>query len=357
MVTPDGCLPGSDESPAARPPASQPSAQSADGSHVQQLGVAPLADLSGEGRRRIDSLLNRWLIVVRNHPLGVHLFVAVLLIALANAFFLATRSPVPALLASVGLELIIITISLAIPVALTVAALRREFVAIFSLVSSGPAPAAPVLLRFVAEQLDELDESVGDLRINGAMIGQGQVADWLRRRCFAVTSGRYLATDTRVPSEFVTTYDVLLQAHSEYLERTHRSDSVRINVSSTEDLVADRESHPDAFASYVQWHKDHRVTLLHLDNDDALRLAERCRVDTTDWSLWLGEIVIEWKYLPAGLQLRLGFVGELLYRRCYNLIRAAFEDERTALFSVRFPVPGSPVDSTVVPESKYSQPS
>lgn len=321
-----------------------PTAESTSGAHEAHsaglLGVTPLADLAGESPRPIDSVLHRWLIVVRNHPLVVHISVAVLLIVLVDASFLATRSPAPTLLEGVGVEFTIIMVGLAIPVALTIAALRREFATIFSLVAAGPAPAAPLLLRFVGEELNNLGEFVGDLCSQGALIDQAEVADWLRRRCFVVTNGRYLATDSCVPSIFIERYTVLMKAHAEYLNRTGRVDSIRINTASVHDLVADRESHPEAFAKYVKWHEDHKVTLLHLDSTEALELAAANRLDNIiDWSLWLGEAVIAWEYIAAGLRLRLSFVGDYSYRRCYNLMRDIVEHEHTRKFDANFLTP------------------
>lgn len=307
------------------------------GPAVRPLGVSPLADLDGDRPRHVDALLHRWLIVVRNHPLAIHVSVALALILAADVSFLAARSPFPSLLESVGVELLIILIAVAIPVALTVAALRQEFATIFSLVASGPAPAAPLLLRFVGEELNKFDEFVGDLCSQGALIDQGEVADWLRRRCFVVTDGRYLATDSCVPSVFINQYTILMKAHAEYLERTKRLDSIRINTAKLSMLAADHKQHPDAFAKYVDWHKAHNVTLLHLDSDDARELATANRLgDIIDWSLWLGEAVIAWEYIEAGLRLRLSFVGDYSYRRCYNLMRDILAHERTQMLDSDF---------------------
>jgi hypothetical protein len=299
-------------------------------------GVEPLTDISGESAGHINSFLNRWLIIARSHPLAIHISVALLLTLLVNVFFLATRLPVPALLESMGVELTIVLTSLAIPIALTVAALRSEFRTIFSLVASGPGAAAPVLLRFVGEELGELQEHLGDLRTQGALIDQGGVSEWVRRRCFVVTKGRYLATDSCVPSVFLSRYTDLMNAHAEYVKRTGRSDSVRINVSSAAELAADRESHPLAFDTYVKWHQDNNVALRHLDAADALELAGKSRLDhVIDWSLWLGETALAWEYVDAGLKMRLIFVGDISYRRCYQFVRDALDHSHQ--FGTHFP--------------------
>jgi hypothetical protein len=287
-------------------------------------GVKPLTDISGERAGHVDSLLNRWLIVARNHPLVIHLSVALLLTLLVNVFFLATRLPVPALLESAGVELTIVLTSLAIPIALTVAALRREFRMIFSLVASGPGAATPVLLRFVGEELGELQEQLGDLRTQGALIDQSGVSEWVRRRCFIAAKGRYLATDSCVPSVFLSRYSDLMKAHADYVKRTGRRDSVRINMSSTNELVVDRKRNPAAYDRYLEWHRENHVALLHLDATKALELAGKNRLGcVVDWSLWLGETALAWEYVDAGLQMRLSFVGDISYRRSYQFVRDA----------------------------------
>lgn len=113
-----------------------------------------------------------------------------------------------------------------------------------------------------------------------------------------------------------------MRAHADYLTRTHRRDSVRINVAAEAALERDRCEFPEAFREYERWHRDHHVALLRVDQNTALSLARlRHLQDATDWSLWLGEVALAWEYTSAGLRLRLSFVGDHTYRRCYGLLQ------------------------------------
>ncbi len=277
----------------------------------------------------MDSVLNRWLVTVRMHLVAVHFFVAILLALAGNALVFATGLHIPGALETVSLEGLIVVVSIAVPTLLTAAALRREFRAIVALTAAGPGPATPILLRFVSEELEELQDLLGDLRAQGALVDQEGVSDWVRRRCFVATRGRYVSSDSCVPTVFLERYSELMTAHADYLRRTGRSDSARICVASREDILTDYTANPGAVNEYITWHRQNNVGLLHLDKDRAEALAKRRKLaGVVDWSLWLGEVVIAWEYVAAGLRLRLSFAGEPTYKRCYVFLHDVVEAAR-----------------------------
>lgn len=283
--------------------------------------VEPLADLANGTMSGVDSVLNRWLVIVRTHVAAVHIAVAMLLAAMGNAIVFASRIHVPSLLETLSLELVIVVVGLAVPAILTAGALRREFQAILALTADGPGSATPILLRFVGEELEDLQDLLGDLRTQGALVNQEGVSEWVRRRCFVATRGRYVSTDSCAPVLFLERYGDLMKAHADYLERTGRRDSVRICVASREAILSDIALRPELVREYIDWHSRNHVALLYLDDSYAAELAARKRLGgVIDWSLWLDEVVIAWEYLAAGLRLRLSFAGDSTYRRCHAFL-------------------------------------
>lgn len=291
--------------------------------------VVPLAESAPAPVSRIDAALAKWIGFVEAHPVPVHVLVAATLTAIVDLIIVTTRASLPPTLTSVGLEVIIVLASLFVPAIITAVALRREFRVMLQVVDDGPPAAAPVLLRFIREELADLQEQVEDLRTQGALLSQAQVSEWVRRRCFQVTRGRYIASDSCVPSQFVKRYAQYLRAHKEYLARTKDTQSVRINVASDQDLAADRKGDPAAFSAYVNWHMRHDVTLLHLDYHAALRTARQHQLgDVVDWAFWLGELGLSWHYETDGVRMRLTFVGETAYRRAYDYLREVIEEAK-----------------------------
>jgi len=286
--------------------------------------VPPLADIYGEPPGRIDRALNRWITIVRGHIVGVHLATALIITGGVNLVLLVAHPRWPQALETIGTESLIVLVSLAFPVSLTLAALRGELRAILALVADGPAPAAPVLLRFVGEELWELQEIVGDLKTQGVLLDQTGISEWVRRRCFVVTRGRYLASDSCIPSLFLDRYRELMAAHAEYVDRTGLTDSVRINVAAISEIEQDRQERPAEYKEYLRWHREHGVVLLHVDKATAIRLASKHRLaQVIDWSLWLGEVALSWDYGgdADGVRMRVCFIGDHNYRRCYSFLR------------------------------------
>lgn len=289
--------------------------------------VAPLADLAPARSTRTDALLARWLGFVKAHLVTLHLLVAGALTGIADVLISLTRAHLPSAVESLPLEIGVVLVSLAVPVVVTAVALRREFRAMLKVINDGPPAAAPILLRFVTEELAFLQEQVDDLRTQGALLDAEHVSDWVRRRCFEVTHGRYIAADSSIPSDFLKRYRNFLTAHADYIRRTNCEDSVRINVAPTDSLITDSKNNPDRFKEYIQWHQDHGVVLLHFDRVTALNVARRHNLGTTiDWSYWVGELALSWEYEQVGVRMRLIFVGESTYRRAHDFLRDILED-------------------------------
>jgi hypothetical protein len=133
---------------------------------------------------RTDALLSRWLGFVKAHPVTLHLLVAAALTAIADVIISATSAHLPPAVESFPLEVGIVLVSLAVPVVITAVSLRREFRAMLRVIGDGPPAAAPVLMRFVTEELGVLQERMDDLRTEGALVDAAVVSDWVRRRCF-----------------------------------------------------------------------------------------------------------------------------------------------------------------------------
>lgn len=302
------------------PDMAAPDTSTEDGAGTQR-SVEPLADLS-EPTSRVDSILNRWLVIVRTHAAPVHLAVAISLAGLGNAVIFATSIHIPTVLETISLKAVIVLISLAAPAIITACALRREFRAVRMLLAAGPGPATPILLRFVGESLEELRELLGDLRAGGALVDQEGVSEWVRRRCLVATKGRYVSSDSCTPTAFLERYSDLMKAHADYLERTKRTDSVRICVAPKHELLNDLRENPESVRKYVEWHDQNDVGLLYVDSTRAVELAKRRKLaGVVDWSFCLGEVAIAWEYVEAGLRLRLSFAGEATYLRCHAFLR------------------------------------
>jgi hypothetical protein len=233
------------------------------------------------------------------------------------------------------MELAIVLVSVAVPVILTLVTLRRQLQTVMGVVSGGPPEATPILLRFVGEELRELESRVSEVKTTGTLLNQSMASHWVRRRCFAGTTGRHVAADASVPSEFLRHYRDYLQAQDLYVRRTRRRDATRINISDDAALARDAQAHPEAFAEYVNWHREHHVALLHVPSQRALHLAQLNRLeDRTEIGAWVGEVALVWENVPEGIRVRLAFVGETLYDRCVEYLEAVLAEAK------RFPAFG-----------------
>jgi hypothetical protein len=216
------------------------------------------------------------------------------------------------------LEVMIVFVGFAIPIGLTLATLWPEMREIIGIVSNAPSKATPILLCFVSEELKLLGDRIDDTRTRGIDLEGSVVSSWVRDRCFAVASGKYLAADSLVPSRFLALYSEYLQAHRDYLRRTGTVGSVRVNLALTEELLIDASENEEALLAYEKWHADNEVELLHLEGTRAAEIARDVGLEKTiDTAVWEGELALLIEYPDTGAtNLRLGLVDETSYRRC-----------------------------------------
>jgi len=253
--------------------------------------------------------------------------VALFIVAAANIVMARVLHTHLSLGAELGLEAAIVFVGIAVPVGLVLAMLWPEMKEIISIISGAPPRATPFLLRFVSEELKLLGDRIDDTRTRGVDLEGNVVTSWIRDRCFVVASGPYLATDVLVPSEFLALYSGYLRAHADYVKRTGCSTSMRVNVAARDDLWADAQQHPEALATYEQWHLANGVELLHLDCEKARAIARQVGLrETIDFAIWEGELALLVDYRDDGAtNLRLALVDETSYRRCMTFLRQAVE--------------------------------
>jgi hypothetical protein len=273
--------------------------------------------------------LEQGLTKVKAHPAGFPLVLALLIILAANIVLAKMHSHL-SLGTELGLELLILFAAISVPIVLISAILWPELKTIYKVLSEGPAKATPILLRFVREEMRELGEKIADTRSSGIDLPPNVVTPWIRDRCFAVASGNYLTTDVLVPSRFMDIYPDYLRAHRQYIDR-RPNESVRINLASTADLLADSRNNPDAFDEYVQWHTEAEVELLHLDLTRARKIAEQCQLrGTVDFAIWQKEFALLVEYRDSGeTNLRLTLVDEPTYGRCLSFFERVREEARS----------------------------
>jgi hypothetical protein len=287
------------------------------------------------------------LATVRGHPGWFALATALLLIAVANIIVAGILRAHLSFGAELGLEVLIVFVGISVPVGLTLGALWPELKAISSLVSEGPAAATPIMLRFVGEELKLLHDRVADLRSRGIDLELNDVTPWIRQRCFAVSSGRYCATDVLVPSEFVARFVPYLRAHADYVARTRQTDSCRVNIASAEMLERDRCANPDDWETYRKWHTDNGVRLLYLDPGAVGEYAREVGLDgTTDIATWDGDVVLLVEYRDDGeTNLRTAFVGEIWYQRGMSFMQRVVEQAQPFDASLHLKTPSAHVSA------------
>jgi hypothetical protein len=279
--------------------------------------------------RRVSRVLERCLVSVLAHPLPFSLVVSMLVVGIAN-FVLAQMHAHLSLGSEAGVEILILFAAVSVPIVLTLTILRSELKTIYDTLNEGPNKAAPILLRFVSEEIRELGEKIADTRSDGVDLEPWVATAWVRDRCFSVASGNFVATDVLVPSVFMALYSDYLHAHRSYLDDTESCVSARINLASTRDLLRDFKNDPITFNRYQRWHTEAGVELLHLDEIRALEIARQCQLrKTLDFALWEEEFALLVKYRKSGeTNLRLALVGELAYRRCLHFYERALEEAK-----------------------------
>ncbi len=277
----------------------------------------------------LDRLLGRWISVIRRHLVAAHVLVALLLALLADRGVSATLGQHPSLPERLGIELAIVLAAVSVPVVLTLGALRSQFRQIFNLVSDAPGASASVMLRFVSEELHDLERRLDTLRLHGIRLAPTELSDWVRPRCFGATRGRYIAADVCSPSVFMRNYRGYLDAHSTYIETTGQRTTVRVNLCDEDELEHDATAHADAYRSYVRWHDDNEVLLLHLPPRRAASLANDAGLGSTpiDAALWLNELVIRTEFESAEtLRVTIGLVDDPLYRGVCAYLQAVLRE-------------------------------
>jgi hypothetical protein len=280
-----------------------------------------------------DKVLRGWLALVQAHGLTVHLASGVILVTLANLLLVGLVGARPGLAEGIVLEVLIVLAAAAVPASLKAATLRRQFRAISSILSEGPAGATPILLRFISEELRELHERIEDVRSVGKDIIDTDVSNWVRERCFSVTTGRYIGLDECVPSRFLELYSDYLHAQQDYLDRPGSRRSIRVNVADGEALSQDKAANPAAWKWYVEWHENHKVSLRHCERQTAIRLSRQKNLDSViDVAFWEGEmaVLVTYEQDQRLTRLRVYFEGESYYERAERFIDAVIDS------SVRF---------------------
>jgi hypothetical protein len=265
---------------------------------------------------------------VNGHSGWFTFVVAISIIVSANLLMAEVLHGHLSLGAELGLEAMIVVVGIAIPIGLTLATLWPEIRVIVGIVSSAPSKATPVLLRFVSEELQSLSDRIVDTRSRGIDIERSVVSKWVRDRCFAAASGTYVATDSLVPSEFLSLYSSYLASHAKYVGRTGSAGSMRINLASVDDLLVDADVNGEDLREYQGWHVEKEVELLHLDTKRAQAIASDVGLDTTiDLAIWEGEMALFFDYGEDGTtKMRLALVDETSYRRCIAFFDAVREE-------------------------------
>jgi hypothetical protein len=280
------------------------------------------ADGKRSGASRIDRMLAHWLSFMHARKFWVHALGAVAILVIANAVIVGAFGAQLGLGGTLVLEFAIVAVIFAIPIILTGVTLRRPLRRIFDIIANGRGPAILILLTLVSEELKAIESRIGELRNAGADFKLSDVPHWVKTRCFAVATGRYIATDAQVPSAFLAMFDDYLEGHGEYLRRTGCVTSIRVNVASRAELERDRRAHADAWAAYEDWHAKNGVELLYCDHGTALRIArDNSMGDTIDTAFWVGELALLVDYPePDKARLRAALAGELSYQHCADFL-------------------------------------
>ncbi|HET8954380.1 MAG TPA: hypothetical protein VFN18_01845 [Solirubrobacterales bacterium] len=265
--------------------------------------------------------------MVNAHSGWFTLIVAASIIVLVNLLLVGVFHEHLGLGAELGLEAMIVFVGIAIPVGLTLATLWPEMRVIVSIVSGAPSKATPILLRFVSEELQLLSDRIADTRTRGIDLEGRVVSSWVRDRCFAVASGPYVATDSLVPSDFLSRYSSYLVSHKKYIERTGCRNSVRINMAPADDLRLDAEMNEADLRLFQGWHDENNVELLYLSREKAQAIADEVGLENTlDVAIWEGEMALLFDYANSPTtKMRLALVDETSYRRCTAFFAAVRE--------------------------------
>ncbi len=264
----------------------------------------------------------RWLRLVRGHLVAAHLAITAFTFVAFNVIFLWTNSHL-SLPEQFGLELAGALVSLLIPTALTAVALRHEVSLVFGILEGVPAHQVGLWLRLVKEELVDLKNNLDDLRFGGERLESAKASEWVARRIFAITRGRYVGIDNTLPSRFRGLYDDYLNAQLAYLSRTAQASSCRIFILEPSDLEQDGKSSPDDIRWLRDWHDTNKVRLVFCTPQDAAECADRLGLDVyLNIAYWDSEAALLWLYERDVnyVRLRLALSGENSFRKCHDYV-------------------------------------
>jgi len=255
----------------------------------------------------------------------------------------------------VGIEVLIVIISAAIPFFITASLLWREIWRLVNLTQIASPRATKPILRLIREELHELEDKLNRLKYYGLELETAGVPDWVQTRCWATMNGRYIGTSRHLPSDYMDILREYLNDHALYLQRRYddkrkERDSIRIVFHEREVLKQDWQKHREKYDEFVNWHKDNHVELKLLPWERAKELSEKAGLprdettQATDMGCWEGELILLWRYGPDATEgpvwLQMGYVGEDLYERCQSFLGAvlkAVEEEDKKAERASFP--------------------
>jgi len=228
-------------------------------------------------------------------------------------------------------DVIIGLFAIIVPPVVTIKSIWPEIKTVFRILQTGGDEGEKTIREFLNEHLTALLSLVADLRGDGARMDIYQVATWVRM-CFRTASGRYVGTDSNVPSDYKQLYGDYLRAHEEYLKRTRHTDSVRVLIADLVSLREDKLLNSEDFDWFYTWHRNNQVDLRRLDPQRAKKIATDCSLETTDIGFWEGEFALFFRPSVAEqyVVLKMAFPGEPAHDRCKEFANRLLE-EATAI--------------------------
>jgi len=266
-------------------------------------------------------LLVFWLRLLQGHPAAAHIVTTGLLVALAYVILFLSNHTLSAR-SDLVLELLVGALAVLIPLSFTLWAVWGQLSVLLRTVGSTPPHNLQLVLQFLRQEVAALEQRLGDLRGRGLCMEAPESGMWVSARCMSVAGGRYMATDTSIPSTYRARYADYLDGHAHFLARTGRRDSVRIVVADEAAIAADQRDNPDDFKWFVNWHATYGVELRQLDRRFGAEVAESSGLDSImDIALWDGEFALLFIFSePNSLRLRLAFEGEGDYLRSVRYV-------------------------------------
>jgi len=229
--------------------------------------------------------------------------------------------------AEVGVNLIVATFSLTLPVLLTIGAIFPQVRKLMNMLGSAEETGRETITMLVDEELTSLVATVTKMRKSGAELDPVEVAKWIRR-CFASATGKaakYIGTDSNVPSRYRLLYGDYLRSQEGFLEESGELCG-RILISDTAAIREDQSNHPEDSEWFFSWHQEWKndLRLLRVDPQDARQIANQYGLDTTDVGFWAGNYALFFDPSSPGeeanVRLRIAFPGEDEYNKCRRYV-------------------------------------